>query len=160
MNTVTHALLPVILTDVVYGGRKRFGGRALVMIGLAGALPDLLNPHLSLEARMQSWSHGLPFWLAFSSCVLLASFLSKGRFRPGVALLACAAYFLHLACDAVSGGINWLYPVSDWVWGGYWVHPVTWVPLDVICVLTCYVLFRLIPLWGRRKKPLPDQAAG
>ena len=152
MNTVTHALLPVILADVALHGKKRYGGRGLVLIGVAGALPDLLDPHLSLAARMQSWSHGLPFWAVFSVCVLLATFLSKGRFSSGFGLLVSAAYLLHLVCDGISGGINWLYPVSDMVWGRYWVHPLYWVPLDIVCLLVCYTLFRFLPLWEKRRR--------
>jgi membrane-bound metal-dependent hydrolase YbcI (DUF457 family) len=154
MDTVTHALLPVILAEVALKGQKRFGGRGLVLIGVAGALPDLLNPHVSLEARLQSWSHGLPFWAAFSICVMLAVFVSKQRLSPGLGFLICAAYLLHLICDAISGGINWLYPVSDFVWGKFWVHPVYWIPLDIFCLLTCYALFRMRTLWERRRKAL------
>ena len=150
MNIVTHALLPVIVADLVWKVRRGDGGMGLLWIGLAGALPDLLNPHLTLEARMQSWSHGLPFWGAFSACVMIGSMLSRGRFPTRLGVLVCAAYLLHLACDAVSGGVNLLYPYADFVWGRYWVHPVYWVPSDVACLLVCYTMFRLIPLWRKR----------
>lgn len=144
MDTVTHALAPVILTRLLAGPLwPRW--RGLTAIGLAGALPDLINPHLTLEARMTSWSHGLPFWLLFSVSLLIASFLSKKRLSLALAATCSAAYLFHLFCDAISGGVNWLYPFGDLVWGDYWVDPVFWVPLDVLCVLTCYFLFRVLP---------------
>jgi membrane-bound metal-dependent hydrolase YbcI (DUF457 family) len=151
MNTVTHALVPVILAHVAFSRSKKLGAWSLVAIGVAGALPDLLNPHLTLESRMTSWSHGLPFWAAFSVALFLISFLSKQRISNKLALILSFSYLLHLICNAVSGGINVLYPVKDFIWGKYWVSPMLWIPLDIICVLVCYYLFRFRPLWARRR---------
>ena len=149
MDTITHALAPVILTRLAFGKpawMPRFG---LVAIGVAGAMPDLVNPHLSLAARMTSWSHGLPFWGGLT-VVLLGFALVKRRLLPvRLAVLLSAAYLLHMVCDAISGGINWMFPVGNFVWGDYFVDPVWWIPLDVVCVLTAYVMFRLVPLRAR-----------
>lgn len=156
MDTVTHALMPVIFTRFAAGNAKWLGRRGLIAIGVAGALPDLLNPHLSLESRMTSWSHGIPFWLVLSALLMVGSLASRGGFSVRLALCCSGAYFLHLFCDAISGGVNFLHPLGKWIWGAYWVDPIWWVPLDIVCVLTCYMIFRAMPLWkaGRaiRKK--------
>ena len=69
MNTVTHALLPVIaagLYERSYALKDQHRGtfipKTIAVIGIFGAAPDLLNPHLSLASRYASWSHGLFFW--------------------------------------------------------------------------------------------------
>lgn len=145
MNVVTHSLLPVIAAATL-PGTARPGCKGLIAIGIAGAMPDILNPHITLEARMSSWSHGLPFFALFALCVITASGLSQGKIPLRLGLMICAAYLLHLVCDAISGGINWLHPVANLAWGGFWVHPLLWIPLDIICLLTCYVLFRWLPM--------------
>jgi hypothetical protein len=118
---------------------------------MAGALPDLLTPHMTLESRMISWSHGVPFWAAFTTTLFLISLLSKQRVSNRLAGIMSLSYLLHLVCDAVSGGINVLYPVKNLVWGAYWVSPMLWIPLDILCLLTCYYLFRFRPLLARRR---------
>jgi glutaredoxin 3 len=55
----------------------------------------------------------------------------------------------------LSGGIHWLYPVAHWTWGAFWVHPLLWIPLDIVCSLTCYVFFRCCQP-GERHKPTTD----
>jgi membrane-bound metal-dependent hydrolase YbcI (DUF457 family) len=149
MNTVSHALAPVILTRLILGSSACRRRRHWLLIGLGGALPDLLNPHLSLEARMTSWSHGLPFWMAFSLTLIALAFSNRQRVPLKLAVLLSLGYFLHLICDAISGGINWLYPTGDWAWGAYWINPVYWVPLDIFLLLVLYALFR---------RPLPNRS--
>lgn len=156
MDTVTHALAPVIIAHVCMSRSTRFGRAGLIAIGVAGALPDILSPHLSLEARMTSWSHGLPFWVALTTCLVIASLVSQRRFPLRLSLALSLAYLFHLICDAISGGINWLYPVSDFIWGEYWVSPIFWIPLDIVCVLLCYYLFRLRPLLRKSKSRTSD----
>ena len=153
MDTVTHALLPVILTRAAFGKRATWLGRwGLVAIGIGGALPDLLTPHLSLESRLSSWSHGLPFWLLLTAGVISASLASRGRFDFRLATMVSGAYLLHILCDAVSGGVNFLYPYRDLVWGGYWVDPIYWIPLDILCISICYWLFRIAPALRSRQQ--------
>jgi hypothetical protein len=154
MNVITHALAPVVLTRLCIGWRKPQPRRTWLLIGLAGALPDLLNPHLSLEARMTSWSHGIPFWAGFSVLLLVVSLCTRKRLPPWLALLMSAAYLFHLFCDAISGGLNLLYPARDLFWGEYWVPPWTWAPLDVLFTLVTYTLFRILP---SRRKTSPTQ---
>lgn len=143
MNTVTHALLPVILVSLADRRKRVFQRGALIAVAVSGALPDLLNPHLSLKARMYSWSHGLTAWLGFS--LLVGIVITVKKWPKLWWLAASAAYALHLFCDAISGGINWAYPVADRLWGDYWFPPQWWVPLDVVLVLFCYFYFRAIP---------------
>ena len=155
MDTVTHALLPVIVTAVALRDSRpewlcKRGG--LIVIGIAGALPDLLSPHLSIDSRLTSWSHGLPFWFLLSSLLLLLCLVIRNRWNWRLALASSAAYGLHLFCDAISGGINLLHPYRTLIWGDYWVPPMYWIPLDIVCVLTCYWMFRLKPLWQKRRK--------
>lgn len=153
MNTVTHALIPVICARLAVKRNVWMGRWTPYQIALAGASPDLLNPHLSLEARMTSWSHGLPAWLAFTAILIISSLVSRGKLPMSLVCWLSGAYLLHIACDAISGGVNLLYPVKTWVIGDYWIDPVWWVPLDVLCLLVVYFLFRVIPtLWSRHQK--------
>jgi hypothetical protein len=152
MDTVTHALIPVICVGVVARHARWIGRRGLVGIGIAGALPDLLNPHLSLESRMTSWSHGIPCWLVLSVLLVVISRFNRGRLSTRLALCLSGAYLLHMICDAISGGVNFLYPYGEWIWGGYWVDPSLWVPLDIICILICYLMFRILPALKARKQ--------
>jgi len=153
MDIVTHALAPVLIARLICRGDKRLGGRALIAIGVAGALPDLICPHLSLEARMSSWSHGLPCWGVFAVGCLVGNLANPRRVPLRLACLLAFAYLLHLVCDAVSGGVDWLYPVGHFVWGEYWVDPVWWIPLDVTFLLLAYFIFRLRPMFARSHLP-------
>lgn len=145
MNTITHGLAPLLLTYALLPESKQLTGKQLVVVGLCGALPDLINPHLSLAARMASWSHGLPAWLAVTVLLLVASAILKSVFPWRAAVAGSLAYLLHLFCDAIAGGINWLSPVGDAYWGAYWFPVILWVPTDVVLVLTTYLVFRAIP---------------
>lgn len=145
MNTVTHALIPVICVRLITSRPKWLGRWGLIQVGLAGALPDLLNPHFSLEARMTSWSHGLPFCLAISTILVLGSLISRGKLSPQVAMCMSAAYLLHIACDAISGGVDLFYPLGSRIWGDYWVDPLWWIPIDTILILAAYTMFRILP---------------
>jgi hypothetical protein len=157
MDTVTHALLPVILTRTIVGRQTTWlGGLGLVAIGIGGALPDLLTPHLSLESRLSSWSHGLPFWLLLTTVVISASLASRGRFNLRLAAIVSGAYLLHILCDSVSGGVNFLYPYRDFIWGDYWVDPIYWIQLDILCISICYWLFRVVPALRARQQAEED----
>ena len=114
MNVVTHALLPALLA-APFLPRSRAGAfyRAAGTVTLAGALPDLLNPHLSLAARYSSWSHSI-FALGGFALLLTVTAVIAPRFLSWkMAILAAIAFGLHLFGDAVSGGIAFYHPVSD-----------------------------------------------
>jgi hypothetical protein len=143
MNTITHALLPIIAVRAATG--RRFSGWQYAGIGLCGALPDLINPHLSLSARMSSWSHGLPAWIAMTILCLVLVPLSRRRWRWDLALIGSLAYLWHLFCDAIAGGINWLSPFGVAYWGEYWFPVVLWTLLDALLLFSAYLVFRVVP---------------
>ena len=145
MDIFTHALLPVILVGAIAKRPDLRGRWQLVSIGIAGALPDILCPHLSLEARMASWSHGIPCWFMLTIVMLMISYFSRRRIAAGFASLLSGAYFLHMMCDAISGGVNFFHPFGNGSWGDYWVDPIWWIPLDIACFLTVYFMFRVAP---------------
>ena len=158
MNTITHALLPVIAAHFV--GRsshqpiagKVWGKREMVAIGVFGAAPDLLNPHLSLAARYTSWSHGLPAWAGVTVLLITGAVFFRSQLSFKLAGWCSWAYLLHLFCDLIAGGIAWLYPIGDGVIGRYWVEPKWWAWIDAGCLLTVYTLWRVIPGLKARKE--------
>lgn len=156
MDTVTHALAPVVMARLAWGHPDWIGKYGFWAIGIAGALPDLINPHLSLESRMNSWSHGLPFWATFTVVLLLCSRKLKVPHGHRLAALMAFAYIFHMFCDALSGGIDWLRPFSSWIWGTYYVGPEWWVPIDIVLVITAYLLFRVFPV--KRKHANSEEA--
>ncbi len=152
MNTVTHALLPLVVAGLcerswrLPNERKGYFSRGdLIAIAIAGAAPDLLNPHLSLAARLSSYSHTIWAVLVFGIMVLV--FLKRRKHLTWrLYALLVGAYGVHLLCDLVAGGIAPFYPFMRYtVYGDYWVSPIWWVPTDAVLVLGCYFLFRAIP---------------
>jgi len=158
MNVITHALLPVAAKQVTELRRKelpayRSQWRGWAVVGLAGILPDLLNPHISLGGRCNSFSHGWVFTLAVVlTCV--AYRLWRWREPSGrLALWCAAAYVLHVAGDIVSGGLDFLgngRAIGDW-----WIAPEMWPVLDLATVLAFVLLHRRI----RRRHGLEPSAA-
>ena len=152
MNTVTHALMPVVLAKTCLGKDRQPKRWAWFALMVAGAAPDLINPHIYLEDRMTSWSHGLPAWFAFTVLLFIASLLKKLQLHRSLAAMMSFAYLLHIACDLISGGLNPLYPFAGRVLGDYWVGLVWWIPIDIVLLLTCYYHFRVKVLWAARKR--------
>lgn len=152
MDIITHALIPVICIRLATARPNWLGRWGLILVGIAGALPDLLNPHLSLESRMISWSHGLPFWLAFSMIILIGSFMIRSRLSPQIVACMSTAYLLHIGCDAISGGVDLLYPFGSWILGYYWVDPLWWIPIDIVLSLCAYMMFRILPSLKNRRE--------
>ncbi len=158
MNTITHALLPVIIASVIERtdrGADRnevFSNREIIALGVFGAAPDLLNPHLSLAARYTSWSHGFPFWVGLTLVMVIGSLFIKKRFPPGMAIWLSAAYLLHLVCDLVAGGIAWSYPLGGTVVGKYYVRPEWWAWIDGSCIFIMYGMWRIAPSFHRSQE--------
>jgi CubicO group peptidase (beta-lactamase class C family) len=127
----THACAPVLAAltiDVLRlckGWKQLFPKKHLIAIGLAGALPDLLNPHLALSARYSSWTHTLWFILAIYP---LFGIICRTWFRPRWIFLShCMwlAIVAHVVTDSISGGTRPLYPfgpvivysvIPRWIW--------------------------------------------
>lgn len=147
----THTLLPVCLglaienVSLAKGRGYFFPEWTLPLIGVFGALPDLCTPHISLEARMTSWSHTLAFFAVLVPvCTMVVSFFPSGnRFR--VALALWLASVIHVATDAASGGIAWLYPWRPTQVGDFYIHSDQWLWWDVSFVFLTWFLVRLRP---------------
>lgn len=165
MTPITHALAPVIIVKVLtnliarrentsefplnssLNTRLNFSKWDYLVIGLAGALADLINPHIYLKDRLTSWSHGLPFWLLFSvTMISIALITNRSKklqlIKVPIALCASFAYLLHLLCDAITGGINLLYPLQTYYWGLSLIPFKYWIPLDLVNLVIIYALFR------------------
>jgi hypothetical protein len=147
----THTLLPVCLglaienASLAKGKGHFFPEWALPVIGLFGALPDLCTPHISLEARWTSWSHNIWFLLGLLPvCAAVACYFPKGT-RWRVALACWLASTLHVAADALSGGIAWLYPWRPDAIGDYYIPATQWIFWEIGFVFLTWVLVRLRP---------------
>ena len=147
----THALLPVsacLAADHVslLAGRDRvFPVRALWWVAGFGMLPDLCSPHIMLEDRHTSGAHSV--W--FLAVIILPAWFSAGFFSRGqrfrIAMACWLATAAHLAADAVSGGIAWLYPWKDDVIGRFFIDLDWWAWSDGLFVLLAWILLRSVP---------------
>jgi membrane-bound metal-dependent hydrolase YbcI (DUF457 family) len=148
---VTHTLLPVCLAlgvenaSLATGRGHVFPRWGLMAIGFFGALPDLCSPHLSLEARYSSGSHTLWFLgVLLPLCAMTAVFFEReGRWKLAIGCWLAAA--LHLASDAVAGGIPWLRPWRTEILGGYLIPPNHWLWYDLAFLVLTGVGLRLRP---------------
>jgi LexA-binding, inner membrane-associated putative hydrolase len=152
MNVLTHALLPALLAAPLL---PRTTPRELYVSGgivaLAGALPDLLTPHLSLAARYASWSHTVFAWAGFNVLLIGFSIALRRRVTPRVWLFASLAYALHLFGDALSGGIAWFYPVSKEIVGRSLILYRYWILIDVVLLAAAIIVFWWLPRKGKLK---------
>ncbi len=147
-----HALLPVtgcLAIEVVslkWRGVRVFPDWTLPVVALFGVLPDLCSPHISLEDRYESWSHTLLFLvLLFPVCAGMTWWFPKGT-RVRVAVVGWVATALHLAADAVSGGIPWLQPWSEMPIGDYHIRPDDWLFFDA-----GFIVLALVGWWLRHR---------
>jgi len=127
-----------------------FPVRSLWTVGIFGILPDLCSPHISLDARYSSWSHTVWFMGGLVLVAGMAGTFQERGSRWKVALACWFASALHLACDAVSGGIAWLYPWRDDVVGRYFIPPEQWMWFDAGFVLLAWLLVRSLMDWEAR----------
>ena len=153
----THALLPVgvcLVVDnlrLVAGLDRLFPGRSLWVVGVFGVLPDLFSPHLSLAARYASRSHSIVFLVgALVLAAAAGSFFETGR-RLMVAVACWCAVVLHLAADALSGGIIFGYPRFGEVVGGAYIPFRFWGWCDLgLLGLTWWLWRQSVALDARR----------
>ncbi len=139
MNIVSHIVYPIVLAQSAnaYRTHKRqvalFNGKQLLLIGLCGALPDLIYPHLALSSRYTSIFHSLWFVAAafFLAFLLVRKF---PKFRSLIYFCWLAAC-LHLLCDMITGGINLYAPFGNKVIGDSYIPLKYWLSLDVTGVL-------------------------
>jgi len=160
MDTPTHALIPVIVyglmrRDVLASGtrqEKLAVARTAVIVGLVGALPDMVDPHVTLDERLKSWSHCLTAWVGFSALLGLILLVAGRWLSPKLAIGLSLTYLSHIIGDAIAGGVGWSYPFSDSVVGDYYVRPEWWIPLNYICALLAYAVFRMIPQMSEARR--------
>jgi hypothetical protein len=156
MTLVTHALLPLAVGRPWL--RRRDGSplfKDVVIVAFCGILPDLLSPHIYLEARYESLSHTLWAWLAFTAMVLVVGRVWGRHVSPRVRILCIAAYGLHLACDMISGGIALFYPQSPTVHGGHFISYLMWYVSDVLLFLYAWLDWRVLPRLRKCKSLKP-----
>ena len=150
MSPITHAILPLALGyKWIPASLYRPSIPVSSLIALSGALPDLLDPHITLEARYNSWSHtvlalGL-FGVAVSGVCLYPKF--KPFYQVGV--LCIFAYALHIFCDLISGGGRPLLPFSRAIYGRDFWPSWAWGASDIILLLYLYIFYRWLPLRRR-----------
>jgi LexA-binding, inner membrane-associated putative hydrolase len=147
----THALLPVcgcLVVDqiaMVAGHERRFSWKSLCLVAFFGVLPDICSPHIMLEDRHASFAHSVWFIGVVTLPAAMASCFFDRAIRLGIAVACWVAVALHLAADAVSGGIPWLYPKSDEVIGHCWIDLDYWIISDAVFVLLTWLLIRMLP---------------
>ena len=149
MNIFTHTLLPIVGVQVfqrtkTIGPDAYWDRKKIFWVGFFGALPDLLNPHLSLEARYSSWSHGIPAIFAIPILLLIFRSLAHKKIDTKLILWLSGAYLFHSFSDMISGGIALLYPFHSSVIGDYYISPIWWFHIDFACVFTAYLLYRIM----------------
>jgi hypothetical protein len=151
MMAGTHALLPVcccLVADRISmstGRARLFSGRNIIVVGFFGVLPDILSPHLSLESRHASLSHTVWALVAVVFLFPLTRFVADKASRLRVSVACWIAYALHLAADAASGGIAWLYPWRADIVGEYWIEPQTWIWYDAGFIFVVWFIYRVLP---------------
>lgn len=164
-----HATVPVLLAslfDLAAVVRRRqplFHVRELLAVGLAGILPDILSPHLSLHARLTSWSHTVWFLLVLYFLLIPATRL---LYKKRWIIMTQALWFgvaIHLFMDLSAGGIAPFYPLGERI-GFYLVHFRNWIKVDLILVpMTILLVFanrRWLPNlldWGRSQYGASDR---
>lgn len=160
MNTLTHALLPAIAAGIANKSyapldqrRGLFSSKEIFLIALLGAAPDLINPHITLAARLTSWSHSMVFFVPMALVLLIAPCIIK-KLRWRLVPWLIGAYALHLFCDFIAGGIAWAYPLKADFVGKYYISAIYWIPIDILLAVTSYFLFRAIPNVLARRRAL------
>lgn len=141
MQLPFHFLLPVAccLTDGLIAGRRLFPWWALLLVGFVGILPDVLCPHTLLSERLQLWSHTM--WACYGFVLLVVISAPVLRMPLQLVIAMCGAYVLHLAADAVSGGIAPLWPFDEaFVMGGEYIDPDIWPWFDVSAAMAVVAL--------------------
>jgi hypothetical protein len=160
LNVVTHALLPALMAVPFLPRTDRPAFyRSAGLVALAGALPDLLCPHLSLAGRYTSWSHTVFAYAGFNLVLLGLALLPRIRILRRTLLLASLAWALHLAMDGISGGIAWLYPFSGEVLGERLVRYYWWFRIDVVLTVIAIAVFWLWPACRRNRASQPERSA-
>jgi hypothetical protein len=150
MFVVTHAAVPIIAYNIYsyFNIRKcdqtSIGLKIYSIIGLSGILPDILDPHIDLDARMKSWSHTVWFLVGFSIILVISSKAVNIKLKYIIWVLF--GVFAHDIFDAISGGISPLYPYQ-FVIGDYYIKSDYWITIDAVsfifAIITTLVLISI-----------------
>ena len=141
----THACLPIVVIssiDIIrlsFSRERLLTNKQLALIGLAGVLPDFLWPHFSMQQRLHSWTHAQWFLILLFPIILL---ISKKRVKNQFvkfSLIFWITVILHLFMDALSGGINFFYPLGNII-GGYYISHPTWITWDIVFISATILL--------------------
>ena len=130
-QAATHILVPLVLADIYrdYIAERRFNLRYVLIVGLAGLLPDIdiliawvINffSTVVISEFHRTFTHSIFFPLMFFILFLLtktynSNFFKKQKLKLHYIFLALAfGTFIHLILDAfLSGPIYILYPLSN-----------------------------------------------
>lgn len=112
----------------------------LLLIAVAGILPDLLWPHTSMHGRLTSWTHTIWFLLVLFMVVYFISKRVLNKKHTTFAVLFWFAAALHIFADAISGGVAFFYPVEKVV-GARHIPYRYWLYFDLVFVTVTAILF-------------------
>jgi hypothetical protein len=150
MTPVSHALLPVFF------GRRWIPKnntipcpRVTAVVALCGALPDILSPHLSLDARYTALSHTVWAWVLFSILFLILRKALPQTLSSSLVALCICAYGGHIVCDSITGGVSLFYPINPDVQGENYLPYWLWITCDGFLILYLYLVYRWLPLRNR-----------
>jgi hypothetical protein len=156
MQPTTHAELSWLLAQGLEHRRDR------VLVTVAGLIPDLdgLGIFVGAEQYLR-YHHVLGHNLLAAAAVGIGGF-AFGRKRTQTALLALAAFHLHLLCDLAGSGPGWplyyLWPFSwnEQFWSGQWdlarwQNGLIAVAGSILCLATALPLRRtIVEIFSRR----------
>ena len=125
MLPVSHIAVP-LLSLAIYNRIRKARGKIVVpsfcfiVIGLAGVLPDLLNPHFLASERV-GFSHSIFFPLFF----LIIYFILKLRHSKNsiYPFLFFAGLSIHLVLDIITGQMEIFYPLSNYTFDSLVLFP-------------------------------------
>ncbi len=155
----THAFLPVITItaiDIFRLSTKKeplLSNKQLLLVGIAGILPDILWPHFSIQGRYTSWTHTVWFLIALFPVIW---YLFKHTIKTGflkITLFFWLATFIHIATDALSGGVSLFYPLGN-VIGAYYIPYKYWIKSDITFILAGIIIIGIKIVLNRKRRML------
>ena len=158
MSPVTHALLPLWFGHRWIPKREKDGIPSFKISGilaLSGLLPDLLSPHISLDARHASPPHSLTGLACFATLVAVVCATRIGSAHKKIGALCVAAYAAHIACDLIAGGVPLFRPFSRVIVGQNYIPYWMWDAADLVLIVYVYLTYRWLPLRRRLRKVNP-----
>lgn len=120
MNPIVHAEISWLMAQ---GLRER---RDRTLVTLAGLAPDVDGLGLLGGEELYAKYHHVLFHGYIGALITVALCTAFARQRGRVALLALAAFHVHLLCDLAGSGPGWpiqyFWPTSmrEWFWKGQW----------------------------------------